>query len=169
MTTAMRLSCWLASLASMGSLAGLATSTLAATATGTFTSKIVIQSECQVVTTNTLDFGTAGALTANVDQTTTFQVQCTNTTTYSIGLNAGSTAGGTVATRKITSGSATVDYKMFSDSSRTTNWGDTVGTDTVEGTGNGSAISYTIYGRVPAQSTPVHNTYTDTVTITVTY
>ena len=146
-----------------------AAASLAATATSTFVSRIVIQSECQVVTTNTLDFGTTGALIANVDQSATFQVLCTNTTTYNIGLNAGSTVGGTTTTRKMTSGSATIDYKMFSESGRTTNWGNTVGTDTVAGTGTGSAITYTIYGRVAPQTTPAPNTYTDTVTITVTY
>lgn len=151
-------------------LIGGATAVSAATATSTFQSRIVIQSQCLVAVTNTLDFGTANLLLANVDQTTTFNVQCTNTTTYNIGLDAGTTSGGTVATRKmISAASATVDYQMFSDSGRTVNWGSTVPTDTVSGTGTGSAISYTVYGRVPPQVTPAPNTYTDLVTITVTY
>jgi len=141
----------------------------AATTTATFTSQIIIAANCQILSTNTLNFGTAGVLSANVDTTTTFQVQCTNTTPYNVGLNAGSTAGGTIAVRKMTSGSATVDYEMFSDSARTTNWGNTVGTDTVAGTGNGAAQTLTVYGRVPAQTTPAPATYTDTVTITVTF
>jgi spore coat protein U-like protein len=164
-----RLVCRFSPLAIVCAIAGAETQSLAATATGTFASRIVIQAECQVVTTNTLDFGTTGVLLTNVDQTATFQVQCTNTTTYNIGLNAGTTSGGTTATRKMTSGSATIDYKLFSDSARTTNWGNAVGTDTVSGTGSGSASTYTIYGRVIAQTTPAPATYTDTVTITVTY
>jgi spore coat protein U-like protein len=108
-------------------------------------------------------------LSANVDATTTFTVQCTNTTAYNVGLNAGSTTGGTVTTRLMTSGSATVAYKMYSDSGRTTNWGNTVGTDTVTGTGNGATQTLTVYGRVIAQTTPAPATYTDTVTVTVTY
>ena len=67
------------------------------------------------------------------------------------------------------SGSATIDYKLFSESTRTTNWGNTVATDTVSGTGSGSAITYTVYGRVIVQATPAPGTYTDTMTITVTY
>ena len=141
----------------------------ASTATGSFNSTITIQSNCQVVSTNTLNFGTQGLLTANTDASATFAVQCTNTTPYNVGLNAGSTAGGSIATRLMTSGSATVSYKMFSDSGRTTNWGNTVGTDTVSGTGNGSSQTLTVYGRVPAQTTPAAATYTDTVTVTVTY
>ncbi len=141
----------------------------ASTATGTFTATITIQASCQVISTNTLSFGTQGILTANTDALATFAVQCTNTTPYNVGLNAGSTAGGTVTTRLMTSGSATVSYKMYSDASRTTNWGNTVGTDTVSGTGNGAQQTLTVYGRVPVQTTPAPATYNDTVTVTVTY
>jgi spore coat protein U-like protein len=141
----------------------------AATAVGSFTARIVIQAECQVVATSTLDFGTSGILIADVDQSTTFQVQCTSTTAYSVGLDAGTTAGGTTTTRRMTSGAATVDYAMFSDAARTINWGNAAGVDTVAGVGNGAAQTYTVYGRVPVQTAPAPNTYTDTVTITVTY
>jgi spore coat protein U-like protein len=141
----------------------------AATATGTFTSTITLQASCQVVSTNTLNFGTQNILAANVDVQADFSVQCTNTTPYNIGLNAGSTAGGTIATRLMTSGGATVQYRMYSDAARTVNWGNTPGTDTVSNTGNGSAQALTIYGRAPAQTTPAPATYNDTVTVTINY
>jgi spore coat protein U-like protein len=142
---------------------------LAATATGSFTAQITITAECKVQSANTLDFGSHGILDANVDATSTFTVQCTNGTTYNVGLNAGATAGGTTTTRLMANGAATVSYKMYSDAGRTTNWGNTVGTDTVSGSGNGAVQTLTIYGRVPIQTTPAPNSYTDTVTITVTY
>ena len=69
----------------------------------------------------------------------------------------------------MTRGSATVTYSLYSDSGRTTVWGNTVGTNTVAGVGNGASQSYTVYGRVPAQTTPAAATYTDTITVTVTY
>jgi spore coat protein U-like protein len=141
----------------------------AASATSSFQATITLQANCQVVSTATLSFGTQGLLTANTDASANLQVQCTNSTPYNIGLNAGSTAGGTVATRLMTSGSATVQYRMYTDAGRTTNWGNTVGTDTVGGTGNGSAQTFTVYGRVPVQATPAPATYNDTVTVTVTY
>lgn len=141
----------------------------AATATATFNAQITIQANCQVLSPTNLNFGTVGALASNQDATSTFSVQCTNTTPYSIGLNEGTTAGGTTTTRLMTSGSATVSYRMYSDAGRGTNWGNTVGTDTVSGTGNGTTQNFTIYGRVPTQTTPAPATYTDTVTITVTY
>jgi spore coat protein U-like protein len=151
------------------SFVAFASPAAAASATNTFQATITLQANCQVASTNTLNFGTQGLLAANTDASATFQVQCTNSTPYNIGLNAGTTAGGTVATRLMTSGSATVGYQMYSNAARTTNWGNTVGTDTVGGTGNGSAQTLTVYGRVPVQATPAPATYNDTVTVTVTY
>jgi spore coat protein U-like protein len=51
----------------------------------------------------------------------------------------------------------------------TSNWGQTVGTDTVSSTGTGAVQSFTVYGQVPAQSTPAPGAYSDTITVTVTY
>ena len=141
----------------------------AATATSTFTVQVSITATCTINSASTLNFGTQGVLSANVDQTSTISVTCTNTTPYNIGLDAGTGAGATVAVRKLTSGGATVNYTLYSDTGRTTVWGNTVSTDTVSGTGNGAAQSLTVYGRVAAQTTPAPGTYTDTITVTVTY
>lgn len=140
------------------------------TTTTTFTVQVTITASCVINSASTLNFGgSQGVLGANVDQTSTIQVQCTNTTPYNIGLNAGTATGATVTTRKMTSGANTVSYSLYSDSGRTTNWGNTVGTDTVSATGSGAAQSFTVYGRIPPQSTPAPATYTDTITVTVTY
>ena len=147
----------------------LANAANAATATSTFSVQMTVTSSCVINSASTLNFGNAGVLVANVDNTSTLQVQCTNTTPYNIGLNAGTGSGATVAVRKMTGGSSTINYSLYSDSGRTTVWGNTVGTNTVAGTGNGASQSYTVYGRVPAQTTPAAATYTDTITVTVTY
>src|SRR5947207_15754229 len=97
----------------------------AATTTTTFTVSITITASCVINSASTLNFGSSGVLTANIDLTSTIQVQCTNTTPYNIGLNAGTASGATVTTRKMTNGAATVSYSMYSDSGRTTNWGNT--------------------------------------------
>ncbi|MCP4071578.1 MAG: spore coat U domain-containing protein [Hyphomicrobiales bacterium] len=141
----------------------------AATVTDTFTAQIIITDDCSIVSAGDLDFGSAGILAANVDATATLSVQCTNTTPYDIGLDAGVGSGATTAVRRMSAGAETVDYLMFSDAGRITNWGNNVSTDTVTGAGDGSAITHTIYGRVPAQTTPSSGTYQDTVTVTVTY
>ena len=141
----------------------------AASTTSTFAVQVAITATCTINSASTLNFGTQGVLGTNVDQTSTLQVTCTNTTPYNIGLDAGTGSGATVATRKLTSGGATVNYTLYSDSGRTTVWGTTIATDTVAGTGNGAAQSYTVYGRIPTQTTPAPGNYADTITVTVTY
>ena len=151
------------------SVAMFASVSRAATTTSTFTVQITITASCVINSTSTLNFGSQAVLTANVDQTSTIQVQCTNTTPYNIGLSAGTGTGATVAVRKMTNGANTITYTIYSDAGRTTVWGNTVLTDTVAAIGNGASQSYTLYGRVTAQTTPAPAVYTDTVTVTVTY
>lgn len=141
----------------------------AATTTTTFSVQMTITSACIINSASALNFGSSGVIAANVDQTSTIQVQCTNSTPYNIGLNAGTGTGATVAVRKMTNGADAINYSLYSDAGRTTVWGNTVGTDTVSATGSGAAQSYTVYGRVPAQTTPAAAVYTDTITVTVTY
>ncbi len=132
----------------------------------TFTA--TVNATCNVSAAN-INFGSAGVLSANIDSTGTVTPQCTNSTPYNIGLNAGTATGATVTTRKMTNGATTVSYSLYRNAGMTTNWGNTVGTDTVGGTGTGNNQSYTVYGQVPVQSTPAPGTYTDTIIVTVTY
>jgi spore coat protein U-like protein len=146
------------------------TSHAASTTSTTFAVSAQIVATCTINSASTLNFGNSiGVLSANVDQFSTIQVTCTNTTAYNIGLDAGTGSGATVAVRKLTSGGATINYSLYTDAGRNTVWGNTVNTDTVAATGNGSAQSYTVFGRIPAQTTPAPGTYTDTITVTVTY
>lgn len=142
--------------------------TRAATAVGNFQVQINIQATCIVVSASDLNFGNAGVLSANIDSTSTISVQCTTSTPYTIGLNQG-VNGSSVTARQMAGSGGLIDYALFRDSGRTQNWGSTVGSDTVAGVGNGAAQNYTVYGRVPAQTTPAPALYTDTVTVTVTY
>ena len=98
--------------------------------TSTFTVQMTLTPTCIINSTSTLDFGSQGVLTANVDQTSNLAVQCTNTTPYSIGLDAGTGNGATFAVRKLTSGSNTVNYSLYSDSGRSVVWGNTISTNT---------------------------------------
>jgi spore coat protein U domain-containing protein, fimbrial subunit CupE1/2/3/6 len=143
-----------------------------ATTTTPFTVQMTITASCVINSATTLNFGSSqGVITSAVNATSTIQVQCTNTTPYNIGLNAGTATAplATVTTRRMTNAGNTISYSLYSNSAMTTNWGNTVGTDTVAATGNGAAQSYTVYGQVPAQTTPAPATYTDTITVTVTY
>ena len=145
--------------------------TFAATATTTFQVQITIQAACNINSATTLDFGTQGVLATNTDATSTITVQCTLLTPYNIGLNVGTGTGATAAARLMTSGASsdTVTYSLYRDPSRLLVWGDTIGTNTLVGAGTGLAVSHTVYGRVPAQTTPSPALYTDTITVTVTF
>ena len=141
----------------------------AATATGSFNVQVTIAATCVVTSATNLNFGTQGVLAANVDQTSTINVTCTNTTPYNIGLDKG-VNGASVTTRQMkAAGPALINYSLFSDAGRTVNWGNTVGTDTVAATGTGSAQPFTVFGRIPPQVSPLAAVYTDTITVTVTY
>jgi spore coat protein U-like protein len=158
-----------AALGCLGALLTLAPPAPASTTkTTTFQVSLVISNDCEISAT-ALSFGTSGVLSANINQSTTLSVTCSNTTPYSVGLDAGSVSGSTVATRLLNNGAATVQFQLYSDAAHTTIWGNTIGTNTVSGTGTGSAQSLTVYGVVPAQITPAANTYTSTVTASVTF
>jgi spore coat protein U-like protein len=130
---------------------------------------MTIQVQCLINSVSAINFGTVGVINSDHDQTSTLKVQCTNGTAYDIELNKGTTAGGSIAQRKLISGAETINYNLYTDPLRSAVWGETAPTDTVSGTGNGAEQTYSIYGRVSAQTTPTPNTYTDTVTVTVTY
>lgn len=141
----------------------------AATKTTTFTVSLTLQADCSI-SANALNFGTQGVLAANVDQTATLSVTCSNTAPYNVGFDAGTTTGSTIAARLLAgSGAATVGFQLYSDSARTQIWGNTVGTDTVSGTGSGTAQVLTVYGRVPSQNSPAAGTYSTTITATITF
>lgn len=142
---------------------------LAATAAGTMPVSMTIQASCTLASSSGVAFGTQGVLSGNVDTSGSLGVQCTSSTPYTVALDAGGGTGATTAARKMSNGGSTVTYALYRDSSRTQLWGDTQGTDTVAGTGNGSSQTLTVYGRVVAQPTPTAGSYTDTVNVTITY
>ena len=141
----------------------------ATTTTSSFSVTMTITASCTIASAGTLAFPSTGVLTSPVTATSAIVVQCTNSTPYNIGLNAGATTGGTTTTRLMAAGATTIQYQMFTNTGHTTNWGNTVGTDTVAATGNGANQSYTVYGQVPAQTSVAPGSYSDTVTVTVTY
>jgi len=141
----------------------------AATATSQLQVTLTLQAECKLTSATDLAFGTSGVILSSISATSAINVQCTNTTPYNIGLSVGAGVGATVTARKMTSGSNTVIYELYRDAAHTQVWGDTVSTNTVAGTGNGAAQSYTVYGRISAQTMPAAGNYADTVQITVTY
>lgn len=142
----------------------------AATATASFNVTLEIQAECLVNSATDLDFGVHGVLATNVDVTSTLTVQCTNTTLYTIALDVGTGVGASVAARRMTGPSLqTVAYALYRDASHLQLWGTTTGVNRQPGTGNGAAQAYTVYGRIPPQTTPGTGNYADIITATIEY
>ena len=140
-----------------------------ATVTTAFVVSTDVVTTCNVSATP-LSFGsyTSAAISS---ATSTVSVTCSNTVPYNVGLNAGASSGATVTSRAMTgpAGALPLHYDLFQDSAHTKNWGDTVGTDTIAGTGNGTGQSLTVYGQIPAGQGNRPGAYTDTITVTVTY
>jgi spore coat protein U-like protein len=130
-----------------------------------------VQPFCSVTATNISFGGSVGVLTSAIPATGTITATCTYGDSYTLALNKGTTSGASLSNRLMAgSGSATVQYQLYTNSGHSTVWGDgTSGTSTSGGTGTGSAQNYTVYGQVPAQTTPAPNTYSDTITVTITY
>lgn len=151
----------------------LSTNVFSATATSSFGVTATVSSSCSVSSASTLAFGSYNPLSGTQDATTTISATCTNGTAYTVSLDAGTGSGATVATRLMTrtaGGSETLSYTIYQDSNRTTVWGNTIGVNTVAGTGNGSAQSLIAYGRIFSSNTTVPPaSYSDTIGVTLTY
>ena len=119
---------------------------------------------CTVAVTS-MPFGTIYSTTGPIDATATVTATCSASSPYSISLNDGSYSTG-AQQRRLNFGTNYVSYGLFKDAARTQIWGNTLATRQ-EATGAGNAQPYTIYGRIPAQTTPVPGIYNDTVIVTV--
>ena len=119
----------------------------AGTVTTTFGVSTTISGVCVVSTASSgLSFG-AYDPTSSSDTlgTTTFKVQCSSGLGYTIGLSAGGS--GTDTARTMSSGGATpLNYNLYSDAGRATNWGASTGAAT--GTGAG----LTLRPRLPSRN-----------------
>ncbi len=121
-----------------------------------------------MVTATPMSFGSY-ASTAILTTTATITATCTMGTTYNIGLNQGTGAGATVAARLMTNGGNTLTYSIYEQAADTTVWGNTIGTNTATGAGTGLPQVFTAYGEIPASQYVAPGSYTDTVTVTLTY
>ena len=92
---------------------------------------------------------------------------------YTMQLSAG--LSGSMSPRKMSNGGTQLSYQLYSNSGRTTIWGDgSAGTSTVT---DGYLISvlvpvvrnYSVYGRITAKQNVTAGSYLDTVTVLMTY
>jgi spore coat protein U-like protein len=72
--------------------------------------------------------------------------------------------------RRLASGANTLNYNIFTTAGYATIWGDgTGGTATVSNAGGTWLVTLTGYGRIPVNQYVAAGSYTDTITVTVTY
>lgn len=146
----------------------------AATATTSFQVSATILKAC-TVTAGALNFGTYAAGSGALNVNSTINVNCTNSTPFTVALNGGTTTGGKIAQRLLANGTNTLQYNLYTSNTYATVFGDgTASSATISGTGVGLLTSspVTVYGQLPdsaANQTAVPGTYTDTITVTVTY
>lgn len=120
------------------------------------------------ITTTPMAFANATILTGAVRSTSTLTVRCVNNNAYQIALNGGAINNNVAARQmKNTLTSSRIGYRLSATLDGPL-WGDgNAGTAMVAGVGTGSSVPLTIYGRVPAQTTPEPGDYKDTVTATI--
>lgn len=141
----------------------------AQTSTATFTVTATVLPSCTVTGGVALAFGVVTPGTQR-DGTVSIGATCTVGTPYTLALDAGTGSSATVAVRRMTSGSDTLEYALYRDAGRSVLWGDgSAGTSTLSSTGTGLAQSFTVYGRVPSSASAAVGVYTDTITVTASY
>ena len=135
---------------------------------------------CTNLSVSSIDFG---AFTQPIPNTFSFKfanavltVNCATGTPWAAAANVGSGTGATFIQggfggRRMMSGANFLTYGLYRDGGYTTMWGDgTSGSVTVAGTGTGAAQTNTIFGRVEGPiPAPPPGTYTDTITVTLTF
>jgi spore coat protein U-like protein len=133
---------------------------------------------CTVTTQTPIGFGNYNPFdSAAIDTTGTVNVTCTALiagllVNYTVALDAG--LYGTFTTRKMGNGGNRLNYNVYTDSARTTIWGNgTGGTATNSGfctiVLGSCSQNFTGYGRLPALQNAAVGSYSDTITVTVTY
>ncbi len=128
-----------------------------------------VVNNCLISATN-VAFTSQGVLNSALSATGAITARCTNGDAFRISLSSGSS--GNVAARQMqrSGGGGTVNYQLFVDSGHASAWGDgSAGTTMATGTGTGNPVSINVYGLVPAQSTPMPGSYSDTITATISF
>jgi spore coat protein U-like protein len=143
------------------------------TATGTLTVNATVSPDC-TVSSPTLDFGSLGVsfLASDKQANTNLTYTCTTNgvaPVITLGQGANAAGGSTdpAPLRRMKSGANYISYALYSDSGYSVVWGNTGGTG-VSGTADGTLHTATVYGVATHTNVPA-GTYTDSVTVTITF
>lgn len=138
-------------------------------ASTTFRVTAQVNAVCEISASN-LGFGVYNAQGGSpLLGTTLLRATCTPNSSYQVGLNEGTSPGATINQRSMVSGASSLNYQLYSDSARSSIWGNTPGTDTVTGVGTGLAQDHTVYGSIPTAQVVPAGDYADTITVRIYY
>jgi len=121
-----------------------------------------------IAAATTVAFGTVAF--AAVNSSGTVSVICNGTASFTVTLSTGGS--GSFSPRKMSSGANKLNYNLYKDSAHTQIWGDGTGGTVTNASSlgaSGGTKSFTAFGQVPAQALPAPGSYTDTITVTVSY
>jgi spore coat protein U-like protein len=131
------------------------------------------------VSAGTLNFGSHNPLSGQpTDSSSTLTVACGGVAGLLIPyqLELGPGGSGNVLARRLASGGHTLPYGLYTDTARSTPWGNgsggtiLIGSFLLDALGLAPAQQRTVYGRIPAGPlNAVPGVYTDTITVTLTY
>jgi spore coat protein U-like protein len=129
-----------------------------------------VEAACTVSATD-LEFGAFSPFDGARDATASIFATCSNGTMFDLSLDAGTGTGATAATRRMTHATSgnLLDYGLYSDPARSEPWGDELKLNTIEGEGDGSTQQLVVYGRIPDPTLAAVGTFSDTITLTVSY
>jgi spore coat protein U-like protein len=157
--------------ATFGLVALVAQPATAQTTTGgTMVANAVVTPDC-VVSATALNFGNTNVTDGQQHTgTANLNVVCTSGTAWSATADKGLGATADITMRQMQSGSNNLNYSLYTTPAAATVWGDGTTGSALTGIGTGQSQTTTVTGMIPAnQTTLPAGTYTDTVTVTVTY
>lgn len=102
----------------------------------------------------------------NLDSVGHVTVSCDVSATYSIALSPGLT--GTFGSRIMQNGAHQLTYNLYTDLAHVSVWGDGTG-NSMTVSGNGTNVDYPVYGSVPAGQNPYVGSYSDVVTVVLSF
>jgi spore coat protein U-like protein len=154
-----------------GLIIGVADRASAASASATMAVSASVTNNC-TISTNPLSFGSYDPIVANasgnLDATSSVVVACTKGAATTIGLDTGANA--TAGERRLGSSGSYIGYELYSDSTRSTVWGNSgAGLYAPAAAPSKASRTFSVYGRISGGQDVPAGSYSDTITATVNF
>lgn len=144
------------------------------TTTLPLTATIAIANDCTTITSPAVNFGSAPLVSSFTGVSQSINVICTKGSTYSVGMNNGIHAVG--AQRYMASGTNLLAYEIYKGSGTASRWGGTVTAERMQSTAansvstDGLTRTFNYNAQVlTSQATPVAGSYSDTITVDLSF